>query len=88
MQLAVRPDQPGAAPERMRGRGEDRLVEMIFPIAGEFLLGDDARAHRLLAAAPPPAMTTGSPTEAVRALPSGSAGRSSGPSACTSANPL
>ena len=37
---------PGAAPELMGGRGEDRLVEKIFPIAGEFLLADNHRAHR------------------------------------------
>ena len=30
----------------MGGRGEDRLVEKIFPIAGEFLLADNHRAHR------------------------------------------
>ena len=45
-------DQPGAAPQRMRRRGEQRFVEMIFPVAREFLLGDDARAHGLRTAAP------------------------------------
>ena len=32
----------------MRGRREDRLVEHIFPIAGEFLAGSDARRHRMM----------------------------------------
>ena len=44
-------DQRGAAPVRMRRRGEDRLVEHVFPIAGEFLLADDARRDRALASA-------------------------------------
>ena len=38
MQIAARPDQRGAAPVRMRRRGEDRLVEHVLPVAGEFLL--------------------------------------------------
>ena len=49
-QVALRSDQGGAAPVRMRRRSEDRLVEHVFPIAGEFLLGDDARGHRAGAA--------------------------------------
>src|SRR5665213_3954523 len=32
----------------MRGRGKDRLVEHVFPIAGKFLLGDDAGRDRAL----------------------------------------
>ena len=39
--------ETGAAPERMRGGGENRLVEEIFPIAGEFVLGDDPRFDEL-----------------------------------------
>ena len=35
----------------MRRRREDRLVEHILPVAGELLLGDDARGHRVLAPA-------------------------------------
>ena len=35
----------------MRRRGEDRFVEHVFPIAGEFLLGDDAGGDRALPAA-------------------------------------
>ena len=35
----------------MRRRGEDRLVEHVFPIAGEFLLGGDAAGERAGAAA-------------------------------------
>ena len=40
-------DRAGAAPERMGGGGEDRLVEEIFPIAGELLLADHHRPDRL-----------------------------------------
>ena len=50
-QIAGRSDQRGAAPVRMRGRGEDRLVEHVFPVAGEFLLGDDAGRDRVMPAA-------------------------------------
>src|SRR6516164_8576618 len=49
--LARASDHRSTAPERMRRRGEDRLVEHVFPIAGEFLLGGDARHHRMLASA-------------------------------------
>ena len=35
----------------MRRRTEDRFVEEIFPIAGEFLLGDDPRRYRALPSA-------------------------------------
>lgn len=31
----------------MGGRGEDRFIKQIFPIAGEFLLGDDVCLHEL-----------------------------------------
>ena len=48
MQVAGRADHRGAAPVRMRRRGEDRLVEDVFPVAGEFLLADDARRDRAL----------------------------------------
>ncbi len=43
-----RSDQRGAAPIRMRRRCEDRFVEHVFPIAGEFLLGGDTRRDRML----------------------------------------
>ena len=48
---AVSGEKPGAAPERMRGGGENRLVEEILPIAGEFVLGDDPRFDELAAPA-------------------------------------
>ena len=35
----------------MRGRGEDRLVEHVFPVAGEFLAGGDMRRDRVMPAA-------------------------------------
>ena len=44
-------DHRGAAPERMRGRGKNCLVEDVFPIAGEFLLGHDPRRDRMPASA-------------------------------------
>src|SRR5882757_2580659 len=50
-QLAILADEPGAAPEWMGGRREDRLIEQIFPVTREFLLADDARDHRLFAIA-------------------------------------
>ena len=50
-EIAGRPDQRGAAPVRMRRRGEDRFVEHIFPVAGEFLLGDDTGGDRALPSA-------------------------------------
>ena len=37
----------------MHRRGEDRLVEHVFPISGELLLGDDPRRDRMLPAAGP-----------------------------------
>ena len=50
-QLALRRNQRGATPVGMRRRGEDRLVEHVFPIAREFLLGGDAAGERTGAAA-------------------------------------
>jgi putative membrane protein len=52
-QVAAGSDQRRAAPIGMRRRGEDRLVQHVFPVAGEFLLGDDARGHRGFAPAGP-----------------------------------
>src|SRR5208282_5315196 len=46
-QPAVAVDRAGAAPERMGGGGEQRLVEEIFPIAGELLLADNHRPNGL-----------------------------------------
>src|SRR6476659_4187356 len=37
-ELAFAVDQRRAAPGRMRRRGEERLIEQIFPAAGEFAL--------------------------------------------------
>ena len=51
--LAVGADQRRAAPLRMRGRGEDRLVEHVFPVAGELALGEHRRLERMRAAAVP-----------------------------------
>src|SRR5690606_10611746 len=50
-EIAARRNQPGAAPVRMRGEGEDRVVDQIFPVAGEFLSRRDARGERLRASA-------------------------------------
>ena len=45
------PIRAGAAPVRMGRRREDRFIEHVFPIAGEFLLGDDAGGDRVLPSA-------------------------------------
>ena len=50
-QLARGRDQRGAAPIGMRGVGEDRLFQQVFPIAGEFLPGGDLARHRARAPA-------------------------------------
>ena len=63
-QVAVRPDQRGAAPVGMRRRGEDRLVEHVFPIAGEFLPGRRCAPRPNDARPPAPPTTTRSPTAA------------------------
>ena len=81
-------DQRRAAPERMRGRGEDRLVEMIFPVAGEFLLGDDAGPHRLLRPPPPPAHDHGFADLGRSSASELERRQSSSPIACTSAKPV
>src|SRR3954470_19231966 len=47
-QVAGGPDQCGAAPIRVRGCSEDRLVEHVLPVAGEFLFADHTRRDRLL----------------------------------------
>ena len=47
-EIAGRTDQSGAAPIRMGRRREDRFLQHIFPIAGKFLFGDDARRYRAL----------------------------------------
>src|SRR5215470_11788225 len=41
-------DHGRAAPVGVSRRSKDRLVQHIFPIAGELLLGDDARRNRAL----------------------------------------
>src|SRR5215831_11804572 len=50
-QIAGRTDQRRAAPVGMRRRREDRLVEDVFPVAGELVAIGDARRHRALATA-------------------------------------
>src|ERR1700674_5964082 len=49
--LAAVPDHRRAAPVGVRGRGEQRLVEEVFPVAGELLLGHDLGRHRAFAPA-------------------------------------
>ncbi len=46
-EVAFRADEPGAAPVGVRGRGEDRLVEEVLPVAGKLLARDDARGDRV-----------------------------------------
>ena len=48
---AVAADQRRAAPGRVRRRGEDRLVEEVFPAAGELALSDDAGGRHRVGAA-------------------------------------
>ncbi len=50
-QIARARDQRGAAPVWVRGIGEDRLVQHILPITGEFLLGGNAAGERSCATA-------------------------------------
>jgi hypothetical protein len=50
-QFAAVGDQSGAAPIGMPGMGEDRLIQQVFPIAGEFLLGRDLACDRARASA-------------------------------------
>src|SRR5579872_203909 len=50
-QFAVASNQASAAPKRMRRSGENRLIEQIFPIAGELLFADNMRLDRLSPAA-------------------------------------
>ncbi len=45
-QVATLADQGRAAPQGVRRAGEDRLVQHIFPIAGELFPGHDLRRHR------------------------------------------
>ena len=52
-QFSVAADQRGAAPLRMRGRGEDGLVEDVFPVARELALGEHRCLERVLASALP-----------------------------------
>ena len=47
-QVAAGADERRAAPVRMGGRGEDRLVQHVFPITRELLARDDARRNRAL----------------------------------------
>src|SRR5207237_10802464 len=49
---AIPGDQRGAAPERVGRRGEDRVIEHVLPVTGEFLTGNDRRRYRVT----PPAL--------------------------------
>ena len=70
-QLALAVDQRGAAPGRMRRRSEDRLVEHVFPIAGEFAFGDDVDGRHHVGAAEARDRTATSRTFTSADLPSG-----------------
>src|SRR5207244_4288106 len=50
-QRAVAADQRAAAPEGVRRRGEDRALQEVLPIAGEFLARDDQRLDGVAPAA-------------------------------------
>ena len=47
-EIALGADDRSAAPIGMRRRGEDRLVQHILPIAGEFLARRDMRRDRVV----------------------------------------
>ena len=49
-QPAIGADQSGTAPKRVSGRGKDRAIEHVLPIAGKFLASDNPRGDRM---APP-----------------------------------
>jgi hypothetical protein len=46
-QAPLAADQRRAAPLRMRGRGEQRLVEQILPVTGELALGKETCFERM-----------------------------------------
>ncbi len=46
LEAAAPVDAGGTAPARVRGRGEDRLIEQVLPVPGELALGDDAGLER------------------------------------------
>ena len=50
-QVALRIEQRGAAPLRMRRCGKERLVEHVFPVAGKFVFPDHPCLERVGAAA-------------------------------------
>src|SRR5207248_4333026 len=52
-ELAFSADQRRAAPLRMRGRGEERLIEHVFPVTGELALREHRRLERMRGAAVP-----------------------------------
>ena len=86
--IAGGPDQRRAAPEGM-GRGrEDRLVEDVFPIAREFLLGHDARRDRALATAEACRDHLIADADAARVCRAARAGSSIWARACTSPKPV
>src|SRR5262249_48704063 len=50
-QASLAADQRRAAPVRMGWSSKQRLIEHVFPVAGEFALGDELRLERVLASA-------------------------------------
>ena len=82
------PDHRGAAPERMRGRGENCLVQHVLPVAGKLLLGGNAGGDGMFARPPAPATTTASLTLVFCDCPIDITGRSRRASACTSPKPV
>src|SRR5579872_5317099 len=85
-QFAVASNQASAAPKRMRRSGENRLIEQIFPIAGELLFADNMRLDRLSPAAA--CDDDGSPGFTSLTRPNSRAGRSRLPNAWTRPKPL
>ena len=87
-ELAFAIDQGRAAPGRMRRRGEDRLVEQIFPGAGEFAFGGDPRGRGAVDAPPPLAISDGYVLRSAPDLPTPIGLILSGTIACSNPKPV
>ena len=87
MSRPLRVEQRRAAPFRMRRRGEQRLVEQVFPVAGEFAAREHTRLQRMAAAAVADDEHVVGPDRRIRGRCARSAATSSLPSGSTSPRP-
>ena len=90
MPISLPADEISAVPPQFgcAGIGEDRFVEHVFPIAGEFLLGGDAPGKRARAAAGAADDDAFADFDALSRSQLSSTGRSILPSACTRPKPV